>query len=64
MVVWRYLDASGAEAGTSDGFPDREAAEAWMGEVWADLLERGVEQVVLLDEAGAKTIYRMGLRET
>ena len=61
MFLWRYLDASGAETGTSDPFEDREAAEAWLGESWADLLEGGVEQVALTD--GERTLYRMGLRE-
>ena len=63
MFTWRYLDASGGEAGTSERFADREAAEAWMGEPWAELLDRGIEHVVLVDEAAGKTIYRMGLRE-
>ena len=64
MFSWRYLDTSGADAGGSDPFDDREAAEAWMGEAWAELLERGIEQVVLVDSAAGKTLYRMGLRET
>jgi hypothetical protein len=61
MFVWRYLDASGAELGSSEAFDDREGAEAWMGEEWATLLERGIEQVALTD--GERTLYRMGLRE-
>jgi hypothetical protein len=61
MFVWRYLDASGTETGSSDRFDDREAAEAWLGETWAELLDRGVEEVALTD--GGRTLYRMGLRE-
>ena len=64
MFSWRYLDASGDDAGASEAFDDRGAAEAWMGEAWAELLERGVEQVVLVDTTAGKTLYRMGLRET
>ena len=64
MYAWRYRDASGGDAGASDEFDDRAAAEAWMGEAWSDLLERGVEQVTLVDVAEEKTLYRMGLRET
>ena len=64
MFSWRYLDTSGADAGASEAFDEREAAEAWMGEAWAELLERGVEQVVLVDTASGKTLYRMGLRES
>jgi hypothetical protein len=63
MVVWRYLDARGQPAGASELFQDRAAAEAWMGETWSDLLERGVEEVVLEDRDRSKTLYRMGLRE-
>jgi hypothetical protein len=61
MFTWRYLDAAGAQVGSSHAFDDREGAEAWMGEEWAPLLERGIEQVVLTD--GERTLYRMGLRE-
>ncbi|MDQ4005345.1 MAG: hypothetical protein M3135_03465 [Actinomycetota bacterium] len=61
MFIWRYLDAAGAETGTSVTFEDRESAEAWLGETWAELLDQGVEQVALTD--GERTLYRMGLRE-
>ena len=61
MYSWRYLDAAGSETGSSDPFDDRESAEAWLGEAWADLLNRGVEEVALTD--GERTLYRMGLRE-
>lgn len=61
MFMWRYLDGAGAEIGTSEPFDDRGAAEAWLGETWAELLEHGVEQVALTH--GERTLYRMGLRE-
>lgn len=63
MFAWRYLDAEGEETGRSEPFDDREAAEAWMGEAWADLLARGVEEVALVDLDRDRTLYRMGLRE-
>ncbi|MGH2675213.1 MAG: hypothetical protein ACRDH1_07365 [Actinomycetota bacterium] len=63
MFVWGYLDADGAEAGESEPFDEREAAESWLGEAWADLLARGVEEVVLVDRDRGRTLYRMGLRE-
>lgn len=63
MLEWRYLDAAGAETGTSQPFEDRERAEAWMGEAWSDLLARGVEEVALIDRERERTLYRMGLRE-
>jgi hypothetical protein len=63
VFEWRYLDAAGAETGTSDTFDDREGAEAWMGEAWSSLLARGVEEVALIDRQRGRTLYRMGLRE-
>jgi hypothetical protein len=64
VFVWRFLDATGEETGESEAFPERESAEAWLGETWPDLLERGVEEVALDDRTRGRTLYRMGLRET
>ena len=64
MLEWRYLDGEGRDLGASEPFDDREEAEAWMGEAWSDLLERGVEEVVLVDRDRGRTLYRMGLRAT
>ena len=61
--VWAFLGEDGEEVGRSGSFPDREAAEDWMGESWQDLLERGVEEVALQDEDRGNRVYRMGLRE-
>jgi hypothetical protein len=47
--TWAYLDEAGEEVGRSAAFPEREAAEDWMGQAWQDLLERGIEQVALED---------------
>jgi hypothetical protein len=58
--TWRYLGPEGEDRGRSDGFPDRAGAEAWIGDSWSELLERGVEQVAL-EEDGTEA-YRMGLR--
>jgi hypothetical protein len=63
MFVWRYLDASGGQVGESGSFEEREAAEAWLGDTWSDLLQRGIEEVVLEDRDRGRTLYRMGLRE-
>ncbi|MFC5999872.1 hypothetical protein ACFP6A_14220 [Quadrisphaera sp. GCM10027208] len=35
----------------SDGFPTQADAETWIGETWRDLLDAGVEQVRLLEDA-------------
>jgi hypothetical protein len=51
---------NGSDILTFDPFPDRESAEAWMGDSWAELLENGVEEVAL-EEEGSEA-YRMGLR--
>jgi hypothetical protein len=62
VFTWRYLDASGEETGRSESFPDRDAAEAWMGGAWEELLEVGYEEVALHDEERDRRVYRMGLR--
>jgi hypothetical protein len=54
---WRFEDASGAEVrlpedgatGGAGGFPSQSDAESWVGEVWQDLLEDGVDQVTLFE---------------
>ncbi|MEX2459595.1 MAG: hypothetical protein WD770_11510 [Actinomycetota bacterium] len=61
MFIWRYLDDAGEERGRSEPFPDREAAEAWMGEAWEDLLAAGHAEVALHDDDRGTRIYRMGL---
>ena len=43
MLAWHYLDADGSELGVSPRFDERDDAEAWMGERWADLRDHGVE---------------------
>ena len=63
MFAWLFLDSYAGELGTSEQFPDREAAEAWMGEAWADLRDRGVEQVELVDRSSGLSVYRMSLAE-
>ena len=63
MFTWRYLNEAGDERGRSEPFPDREAAEAWMGEAWEDLLEAGHAEVALHDDDRDTRIYRMGLSE-
>jgi hypothetical protein len=59
--VWILLDGAGSETGRSEGFDDRAAAEAWLGERWPDLAAAGVQQVAL-HEDGAES-YRMSLGE-
>lgn len=61
MFGWTYLDRSGEELGHSPGFADADEAEEWMGGCWPDLLENGIEAVVLYDLARGRSVYRMGL---
>ena len=63
MYTWVYLDRSGREVGRSKGFPDRQAAEDWMGQAWEELLESGVVEAALEDEERGRRVYRMGLEE-
>jgi hypothetical protein len=58
---WRYLDASGADAGTSERFTDRGGAEEWLATAWPDLRARGVASVVLVEDGGES--YRMSLAD-
>jgi hypothetical protein len=59
---WRREDASGEQVASPDGgepdqprFPSQSDAETWVGETWRDLLDQGVEQVVLMD--GDRRVY-------
>jgi len=58
---WRLEDASGAEVGAGSaasgagGFPSQSDAESWVGEVWRELVEDGVEQVTLFE--GDREVY-------
>lgn len=64
--TWRYEGPDGAPAVPGEGappaesFPSQADAESWLGEVWRELLDAGVAQVVLLD--GDRRVYGpMGL---
>jgi len=56
---WRMEDASGAEVAAPDAdlqdFPCQSDAESWVGEVWRDLLEAGVDGVTLFE--GDRKVY-------
>jgi hypothetical protein len=54
---WRFEDASGVEVDGAkvgaaegvNGFSSQSDAESWIGEVWRDLLDDGVDQVTLFE---------------
>jgi len=56
---WRLEDSAGAEVAAegvgSPDFPSQSDAESWVGEVWRDLLEAGVDSVTLLE--GDREVY-------
>ena len=52
---WRYERSDGSEVAdvelaVDEGFPAQADAETWIGEVWRDLLEQGVDAVTLLED--------------
>ena len=63
MSTWRWIlhAADGSDLRTSEEFESKDAAEAWMGSEWSNLLDEGAETVSLMD--GVERLYRMGLRE-
>jgi hypothetical protein len=61
MFGWTYQDRAGEEVGRSPRFADAELAEEWIGSSWQELLEQGVEAVVLVDDDHERVLYRMGL---
>ena len=52
--TWAYEDATGApmpeEGLGTTAFPTQSDAESWLGETWRDLLDGGVQNVVLLED--------------
>jgi hypothetical protein len=56
---WRMEDSAGAEVAGVEGadqqFPSQSDAESWVGEVWQDLLEGGVDAVTLFE--GDREVY-------
>ena len=61
MYVWTYLDGAGEEIGRSPRFAAADEAEDWIGSSWPELVEQGVDAVVLVDQEAGKSLYRMGL---
>jgi hypothetical protein len=61
MFAWTYVDQSGDVVGNSPHFADAEQAEDWIGGCWPDLVESGVEAVILFDHDRGRRLYRMGL---
>jgi hypothetical protein len=58
---WRLLDAAGqehtppAEAAPAPRFTSQSDAESWVGEMWRELADQGVDAVTLLE--GDREVY-------
>jgi hypothetical protein len=59
--AWILHDEAGHDLRSTESFPSKEEAEAWMGAHWSELLDEGAESVTL--RQGDGSLYRMGLRE-
>ncbi len=57
--TWRFETSSGEEVSPPEGsaavFPSQPDAESWLGEEFPDLVEAGIDQVVLLE--GTREVY-------
>ncbi|WP_354639798.1 hypothetical protein [Kitasatospora camelliae] len=62
--TWRYEREDGTEvvqAGGGEEFASQGDAESWIGEVWKQLLDDGVDRVVLVEDG--RDIYPMSLHD-
>jgi hypothetical protein len=53
--TWQYQSEQGtptpqSAAQPAEGFPSQADAETWVGEVWRDLLDEGVDSVSLFED--------------
>ncbi len=65
-MTWRWVfpaDLPDADlaAEAEAGWPDRAAAEAWLQEVFPDLVDLGLHQATLTEDGAG--VYTMGLDE-
>jgi hypothetical protein len=56
--TWRYENTDGAvvdpdDAPVAEMFPTQGDAETWLGEVWRELLDAGVDAVVMVEDGRA-----------
>jgi uncharacterized protein (DUF2237 family) len=61
--TWQFEKADGSTVAAPNGteeFPTQGDAESWIGESWKELLDGGVDQVVLLED-GDKVYGPMNL---
>jgi hypothetical protein len=57
--TWRYEKSNGTVTKVAEPaaevFPTQADAESWLGEIWRQLLDAGVDQVTLLE--GDRVVY-------
>lgn len=54
VYLWRYADEAGVVAdGPAIAFTSQDEAEQWLGDVWPDLVERGIAAVSLFNDLQA-----------
>ena len=65
--TWQLEDDGGqpveVDGSTEATFPTRAEAESWVGEVWRDLVDAGVDRVRLLED-GREVYGPMSLHST
>ncbi len=57
------VDPASVEGQPAGGFPSQSEAESWVGEVWRDLLDAGVDSVTLFED-GRRVYGPMSLHES
>jgi hypothetical protein len=58
--TWIVHDAGGADLQTTQPFPSKEEAEAWLGAEWRALAESSGDSVSLVEDG--EVVYRMSLQ--
>jgi len=48
--TWRYQSTAEQAPEASQAFPTQSDAETWIGEVWQELLESGIDAVFLFED--------------
>ncbi|HVE63829.1 MAG TPA: hypothetical protein VNB94_08520 [Mycobacteriales bacterium] len=54
-MLWQWTYEGAADAAGSTTFPSQADAEAWLGDQWRELLDRGVTAVTLIE--GDRVVY-------
>ena len=58
--AWIVHDADGRDLRTTETFPTREEAEAWLGTEWRALADSSGDAVSLVEDG--EVVYRMSLQ--